>query len=63
MQGLGDSIAAVAQNIIPVITNIITSVPTLLVALIPQLIPIVISGAQSACSGINRRLFASLAGL
>lgn len=52
MQGLGDSIAAVAQNIIPVITNIITSVPTLLVALIPQLIPIVISGAQQLVQGL-----------
>lgn len=52
MQGLGDSIAAVAKNIIPVITNIITSVPTLLVALIPQLIPIVISGAQQLVQGL-----------
>lgn len=52
MQGLGDSIAAVAQNIIPVITNIITSVPTLLVALIPQLIPIAISGAQQLVQGL-----------
>lgn len=52
MQGLGDSIAAVAQNIIPVITNIITSVPTLLVTLIPQLIPIVISGAQQLVQGL-----------
>ncbi|MFQ7583176.1 MAG: hypothetical protein ACLRMW_03200, partial [[Clostridium] symbiosum] len=52
MQGLGDSIAAVAQNIIPVITNIITSVPTLLVALSPQLIPIVISGAQQLVQGL-----------
>lgn len=52
MQGLGDSIAAVAQNIIPVITNIITSVPTLLVALIPQLIPIVISGTQQLVQGL-----------
>ncbi|WP_368373704.1 hypothetical protein [[Clostridium] symbiosum] len=52
MQGLGESVANVASNIIPVITNIITSVPTLLVALIPQLIPIVISGAQQLAQGL-----------
>lgn len=52
MQGLGDSVASVAQNIIPAITNIITAVPTLLITLIPQLIPIVISGGQQLVQGL-----------
>lgn len=52
MQGLGESVANVASNIIPVIVNIITSVPSLLIALIPQLVPIVISGAQQLVQGL-----------
>lgn len=52
MQGLGESVANVASNIIPVIVNIITSVPSLLITLIPQLVPIVISGAQQLVQGL-----------
>ncbi|MDB1973132.1 hypothetical protein ABHA35_07570 [[Clostridium] symbiosum] len=52
MQGLGESVANVASNIIPVIVNIITSVPNLLITLIPQLVPIVISGAQQLVQGL-----------
>lgn len=52
VQGLGDSIAAVAGNIVPVIVNIITSIPTLLLTLIPQLVPIAIAGAQQLVQGL-----------
>lgn len=52
VQGLGDSIAAVASNIVPVIVNIITSIPTLLLTLIPQLVPIAVSGAQQLVQGL-----------
>lgn len=52
LNGLGQSVLAVAQNIVPVIANIITAIPTVIVELVPQLIPVLVSSAQMLIQGL-----------